>query len=375
MAAQFTWERDFERPWDAVEEGADGRLLDAGGRSRNAGGAVGPRGAPAPAALQRGLLRQVLLVVDASAAGAETDLRPSRAAACEAAARAFVRAFFDANPISSLGVIVARGGVAEKAIALTANPASVAKALRDLLGSPPRCEGAFSFENVLTLATRMLSLQPPVATREVIVLHSALASCDPGDVFAALDGAVDKGVRVSVASLAGEVFLASRVAAATGGAYSVPCDYAALLGAVLAHCTPPPRREAEAAAAARVGLMRVGFPARETEVEALCACHAMLRSTTYACPRCAARVCDVPSNCAVCDLRLISASTLARSYHHIFPVPRFEPAAPAAGEACATCLEALDAGGAFACGACGVRVCATCNATVHDALHTCPGCV
>lgn len=43
----------------------------------------------------------------------------------------------------------------------------------------------------------------------------------------------------------------------------------------------------------------------------------------YKCPRCAARLCEVPSDCCICGTALASASHLARSYHHLFPIPAY----------------------------------------------------
>lgn len=39
--------------------------------------------------------------------------------------------------------------------------------------------------------------------------------------------------------------------------------------------------------------------------------------------RCKARVADIPSSCHICRLTLVSSPHLARSYHHLFPVPAF----------------------------------------------------
>lgn len=391
--SEFQWEREFERPWQALKEGADGRLVDASGAGARARGGVGVFSAAnrdSAAPLQRGLLRHVILVIDLSAAPTAVDMAPSRAGAVVGAASVFVSAFFDSNPISSLGLFTARDGVATKVCDLTGNSKTVRAALKEAAGtvtSPLPCSGSFSFEYVLRATTGVLSLHPNIATREVIILHSALASVDPGDVFAALADAVTARVRVSVLSLAGEVFLAARVAADSGGAYNVPENVDGLRSMLLAHCAPPARRAADALEAEKAGPTPVGFPMRHHEAEALCACHHKLRSATYECPRCSARACDVPSQCAVCGLRLLSALALARSYHLIFPVVTFF-ASKTVGGSCAACQEPFalnadadraDASSASAsdareCPTCGLRVCIACDDTIHHDLHVCPGC-
>ncbi|KAG0473289.1 hypothetical protein HPP92_015146 [Vanilla planifolia] len=43
----------------------------------------------------------------------------------------------------------------------------------------------------------------------------------------------------------------------------------------------------------------------------------------YTCPRCKARVCELPTECQICGLALVSSPHLARTYHHLFPVMPF----------------------------------------------------
>lgn len=44
----------------------------------------------------------------------------------------------------------------------------------------------------------------------------------------------------------------------------------------------------------------------------------------YCCPRCGYITEELPSECAVCGLTLVSSSHLSRSCHHLFPVPVFD---------------------------------------------------
>eukprot|EP00957_Ditylum_brightwellii_P188003 14313325-Ditylum_brightwellii.AAC.1 len=71
----------------------------------------------------------------------------------------------------------------------------------------------------------------------------------------------------------------------------------------------------------------MGFPTRETgDVPSLI--HAtrdkkLFARTGYVCPRCKAKASDLPTDCTVCGLKLVLAPHLARSFHHLFPVPPF----------------------------------------------------
>ena len=83
------------------------------------------------------------------------------------------------------------------------------------------------------------------------------------------------------------------------------------------------------------------------------------------------RVGAIPTECPVCDLPLVSAPHLARSHHHLFPVPMF---VEKSGEGeCFGCRAALTAE-AYACPRCSSAFCADCDEFVHTVLHNCPGC-
>lgn len=51
---------------------------------------------------------------------------------------------------------------------------------------------------------------------------------------------------------------------------------------------------------------------------------AKLKSDGYKCPQCAAKYCELPVECKVCGLTLVSAPHLARTFHHLFPVQSFD---------------------------------------------------
>ena len=106
---------------------------------------------------------------------------------------AFIRAFFAANPLSQLGLMAARNGVAERLTDLSGAPeahvAALAAALRmDGSGgggvpggasAAPVFGGDFSLQNALDQAVASLKGIPPYGTRELLLLQSALATCDP----------------------------------------------------------------------------------------------------------------------------------------------------------------------------------------------------
>ena len=182
-----------------------------------------------------------------------------------------------------------------------------------------------SLQTSLEMALRTLELIPPYGTREVLLVHGAHSTADAGPISATIAALQRAKVRVSSISLPGEVYVVMRTARDTGGTSVVPESVEHLRAALLAHCKPPPRRADEAATdvEGRSRMITMGFPRLVHDQEGLCACHAELRPRGFICPRCSARMCELPSTCALCRLQLVSAPALARSYHHLFPVPAF----------------------------------------------------
>ncbi|PNH05866.1 General transcription factor IIH subunit 2, partial [Tetrabaena socialis] len=262
--------------------------------------------------------------------------------------------------------------------------------------------GDASLQNALDLSVSLLRSLPPYGHREVLVLFAALATCDPGSVLDSMKACKDNNIRVSVVGVAAEVYVCRRVTEVTGGSYGVALNEAHLEQLLLAHSTPPPATAVQA----RAELVRMGFPQRSTE-EASSAVFVgqdvRLLAGSYTCPRCKSRVPELPCECHTCGLTLISSPHLARSYHHLFPVPpysedseeraaeaevvlRAQPAmreevTTSTGVYCFGCLREVSRPGAtgqlhltLRCGQCKQVFCFECDAYVHEQLHNCPGC-
>ncbi len=62
-------------------------------------------------------------------------------------------------------------------------------------------------------------------------------------------------------------------------------------------------------------LMIMGFPTRLSQGgQSLCACHGSVKRGGYLCPRCGSKMCDVPTDCEVCGLMVVSSPHLARRW-------------------------------------------------------------
>jgi len=137
------WE-DVKRSWETVEEEADGTLslaqLDADKRKRLLRDTT---------PLQRGIIRHLVLVLDMSFAMAEKDLLPTRHRLTMDYAMQFVREYFEQNPISQLGILGMRDGVAVRISEMSGNPADHIDKLRGLVGQDP--QGSPSLQNALEM--------------------------------------------------------------------------------------------------------------------------------------------------------------------------------------------------------------------------------
>ena len=99
---------------------------------------------------------------------------------------------------------------------------------------------------------------------------------------------------------------------------------------ILFELIPPPTQRAGSrtggGSSTSADLMMMGFPTRlpYSSPPAFCVCHSELKSEGFLCPRCSAKLCDVPTDCDICGLMIVSSPHLARSYHHLFPVKPYD---------------------------------------------------
>ena len=140
-------------------------------------------------------------------------------------------------------------------------------------------------------------------------------------------------------------------------------------------------------------LIHMGFPRRvDMNHVSICSSTGEIRAGGYLCPRCKAKVSELPTSCKVCSLPLVSSPHLARSYHHLFPVlPYVEAKAKensrVKGEGnkltisrrkeTVTCMAGqypCKTAESVSCPKCSQQFCLTCDAFIHESLHVCPGC-
>ncbi|KAH0598999.1 hypothetical protein MHUMG1_03113 [Metarhizium humberi] len=339
--------------------------------------------------LQRGIIRHMMLVLDMSFAMAEKDLLPTRYRLTISYALAFVREFFEQNPISQLGIIGMRDGVAVRISDLGGNPAEHIERLKAVEGQDP--QGNPSLQNALEMCRGALFHTPSHGTREVLIIYGALLSSDPGDIHETISNLITDKIRVSIVGLSAQVAicadLCSRTNAGDDSQYNIAMDEVHFRDLFLAGTTPPVTRTAEQNTAS---LLMMGFPSRTLApggAISFCACHSKPLREGY----------------NSCGLTLILSTHLARSYHHLFPLRNWVEvswAEASRSTVCFSCLcpfpeppkdkvdgvekskddtrhpkaKGVSESGRYACEVCGNHFCIDCDVFAHQVIHNCPGC-
>ncbi|KAK1985170.1 Ssl1-like-domain-containing protein [Colletotrichum cereale] len=406
------WE-DVKRSWEEVTEGADGSLavgasLEAEKRRRLLRDTT---------PLQRGIIRHLVLVLDMSFAMTEKDMLPNRYRVTWAYAADFVKEYFEQNPISQLGIIGMRDGVAIRISDMSGNPTDHLEKLKVFEGQDP--SGNPSLQNALEMCRGALFHAPSHGTREVLIAFGALLSSDPDDIHDTISSLITDRIRVSIVGLAAQVAICAELCSRTNAGdqtqYSVCMNDAHFRDLLLAATTPPVTRTA---AQSTASLLMMGFPSRtlaQGEATAVCACHNKPAREGYLCTRCGTRVCRLPIECPACSLTLILSTHLARSYHHLFPLRNWVEvswAEAARSKACYSCLttfpelpktgrrkdkdkekdgvptttpvaptpvtaselKGVSESGRYACTVCVNHFCIDCDVYAHEVIHNCPGC-
>lgn len=81
--------------------------------------------------------------------------------------------------------------------------------------------GEASLQIALAEACSSLRLAPSYATREILIVHSTITTCDPSDVFSTIAAAKKLRIRCSVISISSEVYIFRHVTEETNGDFHV----------------------------------------------------------------------------------------------------------------------------------------------------------
>ena len=240
----------------------------------------------------------------------EKDLRPTRYLLTLTNAVNFIREYFEQNPISQLGVLGMRDGIATRVSDMSGNPNDHITAVRNLRSIDPK--GNPSLQNALDMARAALYHTPSHGTREVVIVLGALLTSDPGDIHDTIKQCIKDRVRVSIIGLAAQMHICAEICRKTNAGddscYNVAVDAVHYRELLMGITTPPVMRATDTEMQKRnqAALLMMGFPSRMTAEKAtICACHGELTRGGYLCSRCKAKVCNLPATCPTCGVTSI----------------------------------------------------------------------
>uniref|UniRef100_A0A8C2Q613 General transcription factor IIH subunit n=1 Tax=Cyprinus carpio TaxID=7962 RepID=A0A8C2Q613_CYPCA len=376
------WEGGYERTWEVLKEDESGSLkatvddiLFQAKRKRVFEG---------HGQVRLGMMRHLFVIIDSSRSMEDQDLKPNRLTSTLKLMEFFVEEYFDQNPISQIGIITTKNKRAEKLTDLAGNPKKHIAALKKAVDAT--CVGEPSLYNSLNVAMQTLKHMPAHTSKEILVIFSSLTTCDPANIYELIKTLNALKIRVSVIGLSAEVRVCTILTRETGGSYNVILDESHFKELLMLHVKPPP-----ASSSSECSLIRMGFPQHviasisdQDAKPSFSMSH--LDSTSepgltlggYFCPQCRAKYTELPVECKVCGLTLVSAPHLARSFHHLFPLEAFQetPLEEYEGERfCEACQGELKDKSIFTCQACKKVFCVECDLFIHDTLHCCPGCI
>jgi transcription initiation factor TFIIH subunit 2 len=385
---QHSWEAPMERTWESVaEDEISGSLLighvnkENQRRRRDALKAALDRSG-AKGSVERGMIRYLYVILDLSGVMDAKDLKPSRKLCACAALEAFIRDYFDQNPISQMGLIVGKNRHAYRITELSGDPMNQIQLLQKEAENTSDGGGEFSLQNCLIVASSVLRQVPDYGSREILLVVGSLSTCDPGNVFETIDEMKSHRIRCSVVSLAAEVYIYKTLALKTKGLSDVLLhpNQTNLQELLFQHVSPP-ILDAEYNRSRTRSWVFMGFPKLfSATYPSLCSCHSDWTYKGILCPKCGSKYCELPTTCKICGLMLISSAHLARSYHHLFPIQFFvesDPATLKENPRCFSCRNSLNASEEIIlnCPKCSQIFCSECDHYIHHTLYNCPGCL
>eukprot|EP01083_Nonionella_stella_P087682 243983_1 len=406
------WEEDYTLTVKEIEEDAFGAISWKNERKEQIKRKKRLESTMTELRVEKGMIRYVYIILDCSHSMNKRDLKPNRMVVAQQMCETFIHEFFDQNPLSQLGLIIAHHKIAQKITDLGGNPSQQIETLHNITdhilsyeqqqaqkAANQQSNGSLSIDlvnglslqNALEVAKNSLSQIPIHGSREIILITSALSSIDPDDIFNTIKSLKTNKIRTNIISLSAELHILSLIAQCTSGTFNVAMNQSHFHDLLLNQVPPQPITSKHY----QIGRqwIKMGFPQQKmNNYPSLCFCHEQFTYKGYYCPKCNSKQCELPTDCTVCGLALISSPHLVRSYHHIFPVPEFKEVKsqnetkeeevlmrddPKDRMTCFGCQTTLNVKKNLMerCQKCHNVFCIECNVFIHESLHNCPGCM
>lgn len=115
----FSWEASYSKVWSVILDDESDSIQNSIKKFNSLQNKRLTRNISLIPGLKKGLIRNFVIIIDASKVGNETDLYPTRLKWISTRLIKFSRDYFDQNPLCQLGIVITRDGIAEKLVDLT----------------------------------------------------------------------------------------------------------------------------------------------------------------------------------------------------------------------------------------------------------------
>ncbi|KAL8632786.1 hypothetical protein Q9189_001491 [Teloschistes chrysophthalmus] len=342
---------EVRRTWEDVEEGEDGTitgtinsLLQKGKRKRTLKDTT---------PLQRGIIRHLILIVDLSTAMTEKDLRPTRYLLTIRYCQDFVTEFFEQNPISQIGIIGMRDGIAVRVSDMSGNPSDHISNLQALRAEDPK--GQPSLQNALDMARASLFHAPSHGTREILLLFSSLLSSDPGDIHTTITSLVNSHINTTVIGLSAQVAICLTLVKRTNPQsnpqkhYNVALDEVNYRELIMRLATPPEAHTQQATQSADDSNSKPTTNGKDTQHKKAITSRLPSRVAPSGAQN-AESASTEPSNVPFRDAKSTRAARKKED-------------------------QTVSESGRYECSSCEQFFCVDCDVFCHEIVHNCPGCL
>ncbi|KAK6589383.1 hypothetical protein RS030_213365 [Cryptosporidium xiaoi] len=272
--------------------------------------------------IRRGLLRNVVIILDMTSNMLELDYKPDRMQSMLKCNEVFIKQLLSDNPLTQISVISVYDETVEVIISYNSNYDEIIASIINYMKKG--CKGNMSIQNGLDKAKCLLVSIPPYGTKEVIFFLGSMRSIDNTFIF---DEWIEEfslnNIVVNAILFIPELYVIKYITKMTGGVCLCAVNNDHLIRLALDNFVKPPPCSAKNMPL-NISLVPMGFPkyTLNQNHSFACSCHQKLTNSGYTCPKCKSIVCHLPTKCPVCSIYLISSNHLARSFAYLFRHPK-----------------------------------------------------
>lgn len=332
MEDKFTWTQEYKKSWEEDSVKPEYSFTSPKHRDYNPN--------------RKNVIRHLLVAIDTSSSIEKQDYLPTIRNQITNSLSEFSTKFISMNPLSLLTFMTCNNTFQK--FAKSFDPSNLLNVIGD---------GEFSLLNCLSTAVEILKNSG--YARECLIITASIGTKDSSSFDEIFKEIKKYNIKVNIISISGEVTLFKRICAFSCSSFYVPqCsnDFEYILSSFLS-----PLESLEATNT----LIKFGFPTLLDE-SGVCTCHLTLNKVNYECPNCKTRVCSLPIQCPVCDLRLISPLNIAKSYYYMYPLA---PLKKSSG-ICDVCKNTAS----NCCTKCNSSYCQECHSFIENDLNFCLFC-